>query len=539
MNTMKYSRTMSAMASLEKIVFLVLLGVAFVLPLQTVHADGGGGFYIATCPNGILDVGEQCDDGNYTNGDGCSSLCMTETGGTPPPAPSASITASPNSVSVGAAATISWSSSNATSCAGTGFSTGGAPSGSVSTGALAAGTYSYTVSCTGAGGTAYASASVTSSAAGSSCTSGTCTQVCVNVPVSQPSVAQVSAEDGSVGIAAKQIVFSFTAVQTNNAPTNPVITGQTSRQVGQIGDYQVVATDPDGDTLRYLIDWNMDGSADQILPGSGYVASGNAQATQKSWASSGTATFQAKAEDSRGGASGWVQYTVSITAAPQCSDGANNDNGEDILIDWPADPGCTSPSDTTESPNPPPPLSADLVGIPLTVRSGQSALLTWTSNADRCDGTGFNTGGAANNTVGVSTGPLTFATCPTGVCSYQATCTRTIAQNDSQEKRASEGMSAVAGTESVSDTVNITVLNAAVDLTATPDRVPVGGTVQLSWSGSQVSSCTGTGFSTGGAISGTTTSSAITGQTTFRISCDNGAATNSVIVNVVPKFEEF
>jgi hypothetical protein len=37
--------------------------------------------------------------------------------------------------------------------------------------------------------------------------------------------------------------------------------------------------------------------------------------------------------------------------APQCSDGVNNDPGEDLLVDS-ADPGCSSPSDTTELGNP-------------------------------------------------------------------------------------------------------------------------------------------------------------------------------------------
>lgn len=30
------------------------------------------------CGNGQIDEGEQCDDGNNNNGDGCSSLCKEE-----------------------------------------------------------------------------------------------------------------------------------------------------------------------------------------------------------------------------------------------------------------------------------------------------------------------------------------------------------------------------------------------------------------------------------------------------------------------------
>jgi hypothetical protein len=37
---------------------------------------------------------------------------------------------------------------------------------------------------------------------------------------------------------------------------------------------------------------------------------------------------------------------------PQCSDNINNDGAEDSAIDYPADPGCTSRVDDTESPNP-------------------------------------------------------------------------------------------------------------------------------------------------------------------------------------------
>jgi hypothetical protein len=65
--------------------------------------------------------------------------------------PTATLTASPSSVTSGSASTITWSSANATSCTGTGFSTGNAVSGSVSTGALTTST-TYGLTCTGANG---------------------------------------------------------------------------------------------------------------------------------------------------------------------------------------------------------------------------------------------------------------------------------------------------------------------------------------------------------------------------------------------------
>jgi len=36
------------------------------------------GAYEFACGNGVVDLGEQCDDGNRVNGDGCSSACRIE-----------------------------------------------------------------------------------------------------------------------------------------------------------------------------------------------------------------------------------------------------------------------------------------------------------------------------------------------------------------------------------------------------------------------------------------------------------------------------
>jgi hypothetical protein len=72
--------------------------------------------------------------------------------------PTASLTASPTSIAPGGSSTLAWGSSNATSCTGVGFSTGGGASGTTSVSPTA--TTNYSVSCTGSGGTASASATV-------------------------------------------------------------------------------------------------------------------------------------------------------------------------------------------------------------------------------------------------------------------------------------------------------------------------------------------------------------------------------------------
>lgn len=79
-----------------------------------------------------------------------------------PPQASVSLTFSPNSVAAGQPATLTWSSSNVTSCAATGsWSDAQLTSGSLSFVDVAPGSYSFTLTCTGSNGSAAATASVT------------------------------------------------------------------------------------------------------------------------------------------------------------------------------------------------------------------------------------------------------------------------------------------------------------------------------------------------------------------------------------------
>ncbi|MBI1754797.1 fibronectin type III domain-containing protein [Candidatus Azambacteria bacterium] len=78
------------------------------------------------------------------------------------PLPSVALTASVSSVTLGSSSTLTWSSSNATSCTASGAWSGSkALSGSETVTPSATGVFSYTLSCTGAGGTTAQSVSIT------------------------------------------------------------------------------------------------------------------------------------------------------------------------------------------------------------------------------------------------------------------------------------------------------------------------------------------------------------------------------------------
>lgn len=201
---------------------------------------------------------------------------------------------------------------------------------------------------------------------------------------------------------------------------------------------------------------------------------------------------------------------------PQCSDGVDNDGGGDT--DYPADLGCSGITDTTESPNPPVPPTANLSG-PASVITGNNATLTWSStNATSCTGTGFNTGGATSGSLSV--GPLSNP--PQASYGYQISCSG-------------------AANPPASDTHTVNVVVPTVDISVSPDRVTAGGSVNVSWTSSQATSCTvsGTnGFASSGLTGTNVSSGPINTQTTFTVTCDGAAATDYAIVNVVPFFEE-
>lgn len=91
-----------------------------------------------------------------------------------------------------------------------------------------------------------------------------------------------------------------------------------------------------------------------------------------------------------------------------------------------------------------------------------------------------------------------------------------------------------AGNRATSTPVTITVANApTVALVATPESITEGQSTTLAWSSSKATSCTATGFATGGATSGTVTISPVA-TTTYSVSCTGvgGTTSASATVNV-------
>lgn len=141
-----------------------------------------------------------------------------------------------------------------------------------------------------------------------------------------------------------------------------------------------------------------------------------------------------------------------------------------------------------------------------TIASGGSSTLTWAcSLSSSSSGLNFSTGGAANGSVSVS---------PSVTTTYSLSC--------------SAGCSANA---------TVTVTNPTLSISANPTRVHSGETSTISWSASQVTSCTVTGpnFS-GSGLTGSGSSGAIVARSTYTLTCQSavGVRTASVTINLIP-----
>lgn len=122
-----------------------------------------------------------------------------------------------------------------------------------------------------------------------------------------------------------------------HAPGSPNVAGAGSgTAVGGAGQcligmpYAITlsATDPDGDQIKYGIDWDGNGTVDQTVPSSGYVPSGTPQTASRTFAAAGAKTVRVLVTDSRGLSWAWTTFTFTCkNQSDLAGSAAGSDNG--------------------------------------------------------------------------------------------------------------------------------------------------------------------------------------------------------------------
>jgi hypothetical protein len=99
----------------------------------------------------------------------------------------------------------------------------------------------------------------------------------------------------------------FTIIVDNVRPNAPTITGPNNGKPGESLTFTFNAVDPDGDNVKFIIDWG-DGNSDTT----DFVASGTDKSVSNVWDSENTFTITAKAEDEYGLIGPETTFTVTI-----------------------------------------------------------------------------------------------------------------------------------------------------------------------------------------------------------------------------------
>ena len=143
----------------------------------------------------------------------------------------------------------------------------------------------------------------------------------------------------------QSILFSLTGIAANDPPTLPTITPLPANNyyVSILQRFNIKSTDPDGDMVKYCVDWGNDGLFNNNC---GALSDLQAQNTNwlmiKNFSTTGDKTFGVKAIDSRGSSSPWKIYTYTVINQPE--DGVCSTSSHDVCL---GGAYASSPADTT------------------------------------------------------------------------------------------------------------------------------------------------------------------------------------------------
>ena len=492
---------------------------------------------------------------------------------TSPQAPSVTLAVAPSSVVSGSAATLTWSSTDATSCTASGNWSGTkATSGTASTGALTANS-AFALTCTGPGGDATQS---------------------VNVTVTQPSAPSVTLT------ATPTTVASGGSTTLNWSSTNAASCTASGGWTGTKALSGSEARTGIAATTTYTL----------TCTGAGGTAAQSVTVTVASGPTVPTVTLSATPSTVTSGNSSTLSWTstnaTSCTASGGWS-GSKATNGSEVRSNLTATAtytltcssgGTSAAQSVTITVNPAPLPTVSLTATPPSVVSGGSSTLNWsTTNATSCTATGgwsgaknltgtevrngltANTsftlsctgaGGTATQTVTVNVTPATppptlaLSANPAAILqgnsstltwssSNASSCAATGDWTGAKATSASESTGALSsvrtytyilsctgagGSASQTATVAVGAVPApAVTISANPAQVAQGGTSNLTWSSTNAQSCTASGGWAGArAVAGTFTTPALTQTTTYTLTCSGqgGSGSGSTTVTVSP-----
>jgi hypothetical protein len=414
----------------------------------------------------------------------------------PPAAPTLELAASPGNVGPATAATLTWSSANATGCTASGGWSGARPAaGSESTGPLAADA-TYTLVCTGAGGAASRTVGVTVAAAAS-----------VNLAVS-PAIAQKGATAtltwSSSGAAECVASGAWSGAKAaSGSETIGPLTATAAYSLSCRGSGGTA-----GQTVTVVVNQPpADPAAPTLTLTAAPVTITTGSASTLTWTSADATSCAATGNWSGARPTAGTASTGNLTASSTY-----------VLT-------CTGPGGSATRTasvivvTPPPPPNVALSAAPVTSNPG-STQLTWaTSNATACVASGAWQGArdAAGGSVTL-TGLTTSAT-------YTLTC------------------SGAGGTTTQSLTVFVPppTPQPTVALTASPASLQQGGASNLAWSSSNATACTASGDWSGArALSGSQSTGTLStpGNYSYTLTCSgpggSEAKTSTVTVTATP-----
>ena len=392
--------------------------------------------------------------------------------------------------------------------------------------------------------------------------------------------------------------IALTARDPNTPPNAPSITGPTTGLRNTTYSFTIQSTDPDGDAIRYEIDWDNNGTVDQRIVEGAFIPSGTAKDIQNDWAGPGDKTFAVRAVDENSGVSNWTSHTITLQnqapATPSLSGpttGAPNTTytytvsstdpeGDSISyeVTWGDGSATTTTANTTashawstRSDYTITARAIDAYGATspartLTTRIGTNApTITQLSGSCIVGGSGAATV-QANDSDGDSVyylydidGGTPTRTPPSGTVASGVPHTFPLSCVSTQP--VTLGVTATDTTNRTSARATTTITptspcthctydggDASVTLTATPLLVPLGDTSTLSWSIANATDCTvaGPGFSRTWDTVRTATSSptpTVTTQTTYTLSCTaintGTTVSDTATVRIVPDWQEF